>query len=647
MSPASADDLLLCVRRLARLPPRPPRYIYEPLAKGQFRLLHLLAGAAGEDVVRVRLVVEAVDKAPAYHAVSYAWGDPGRTAGILCEGAEIRVTTNLFDALRRWRHVDEDVVLWADAACIDQKNTLEKTHQVGLMADIYSRAASVLVWLGDNDAGLEGIETLVDAALRELPEVVDDPARNMANAVALAGNIMEDAAKQLDWAPLRSLLGHIWFERKWVFQEAILNEQTWLHYGRFRLPLGPVSEVGLRMATFGVEHYLNDPLDSSVSAYPLRLHSLAIMRISQWFLGKQPITLFDAIKATRNFRCTDPRDHILGVFGHTSDIERDSILLRDNLYSLPVQECYLRFVKAQLLEKRNLAVLAFAPQKVFSDALCPWWSRPYFRWRLRRLPGLPSWVPDLRLQEVETLPSYTFRYGKFSAGGAETGTIEVIDDRVLRCSGLVVDVVEDGGVFFLNLQPSPKPTQGHHLLSLMGAAETRTLLHFHSYYRACVRLASPSGSEDVQDLAPELLASLWKTMTCERAQLSDRIEVDLLEKFKAFVAGMDTWLTTEDPEAAKKALFSFIAAGQLIEKSVIGFGVPRRFFRTAEGRFCMAPREARVGDVICVLLGSEVPFVIRPTRRGMYEMIGEAYVSGIMDGEALSGRYDKVDIMLE
>ncbi|KAJ0275946.1 hypothetical protein COL940_008561 [Colletotrichum noveboracense] len=142
----------------------------------------------------------------------------------------------------------------------------------------------------------------------------------------------------------------------------------------------------------------------------------------------------DGVKATRSFFCSNPRDHILGILGHASDVEKDSIISQDNLYSLSVQECYLRFARSQLLEKHNFAVLALAPQKLITDALAPWYLRPYIRWQKRRLPGLPSWVPDLRNQEIDTLPSYTVRYGKFSAGGATPGRVEIVDDKILKCT---------------------------------------------------------------------------------------------------------------------------------------------------------------------------------------------------------------------
>ena len=57
--------------------------------------------------------------------------------------------------------------------------------------------------------------------------------------------------------------------------------------------------------------------------------------------------------------------------------------------------------------------------------------------------------------------------------------------------------------------------------------------------------------------------------------------------------------------------------------------------------FGLAPESARGGDVICVLLGCSVPVILRPChslRRDYFEFVGEAYVYGIMDGEALNGR---------
>ena len=44
-------------------------------------------------------------------------------------------------------------------------------------------------------------------------------------------------------------------------------------------------------------------------------------------------------------------------------------------------------------------------------------------------------------------------------------------------------------------------------------------------------------------------------------------------------------------------------------------------------------------DRLCILFSCDVPVVLRYHEDGFWSFIGEAYVHGIMDGEALDGRY--------
>ena len=56
----------------------------------------------------------------------------------------------------------------------------------------------------------------------------------------------------------------------------------------------------------------------------------------------------------------------------------------------------------------------------------------------------------------------------------------------------------------------------------------------------------------------------------------------------------------------------------------------RRFFITQKGRFGLGPQECRNGDLVCVLLGSRVPLILRRRYHGL-KFLGQAYVDGIMD----------------
>ena len=49
---------------------------------------------------------------------------------------------------------------------------------------------------------------------------------------------------------------------------------------------------------------------------------------------------------------------------------------------------------------------------------------------------------------------------------------------------------------------------------------------------------------------------------------------------------------------------------------------------------CLLPDRSSTGDVVCVLPGSKVPFVLRKRPSDAYELIGECYTLGHMCGEA-------------
>ena len=51
------------------------------------------------------------------------------------------------------------------------------------------------------------------------------------------------------------------------------------------------------------------------------------------------------------------------------------------------------------------------------------------------------------------------------------------------------------------------------------------------------------------------------------------------------------------------------------------------------GWLCLVPLASRTGDIIAIVQGAELPFIVRESGQGSYHFIGLAYVHGIMDGE--------------
>jgi hypothetical protein len=62
-----------------------------------------------------------------------------------------------------------------------------------------------------------------------------------------------------------------------------------------------------------------------------------------------------------------------------------------------------------------------------------------------------------------------------------------------------------------------------------------------------------------------------------------------------------------------------------------------RLGATAKGRGAIIPWAAQKDDKVAIFCGDEVPYIIRETKNtGGYILIGDCFVDGIMDGEAVS-----------
>jgi hypothetical protein len=59
-------------------------------------------------------------------------------------------------------------------------------------------------------------------------------------------------------------------------------------------------------------------------------------------------------------------------------------------------------------------------------------------------------------------------------------------------------------------------------------------------------------------------------------------------------------------------------------------------FKTDTGYMGLAHRSVEVGDKVFVLMGGEVPFVLRPFGLKYFGFSGECYAHGIMDREMLA-----------
>ena len=129
-------------------------YQYQPLhGPRNTRLLWLEPAKSLSSPLHCKLNEVSLDQIFHYEALSYSCEKQDGCSSILIFNTPSEITKNCEAALRRLRYDDKPRVLWVDSICINQDQSAlhERSHQVLLMKEIYSRAAEVLVWLGEID----------------------------------------------------------------------------------------------------------------------------------------------------------------------------------------------------------------------------------------------------------------------------------------------------------------------------------------------------------------------------------------------------------------------------------------------------------------------------------------------------------------
>jgi hypothetical protein len=79
------------------------------------------------------------------------------------------------------------------------------------------------------------------------------------------------------------------------------------------------------------------------------------------------------------------------------------------------------------------------------------------------------------------------------------------------------------------------------------------------------------------------------------------------------------------------------------ETNLVGFcaemrpqSLGRTPFVTRKGRLGLGPESVQPGDSVAVFGGGDVPFILGASDGEKFQLVGEAYVDGIMDGEAVA-----------
>ncbi|KAI1363302.1 heterokaryon incompatibility protein-domain-containing protein [Xylaria arbuscula] len=147
---------------------------------------------------------------------------------IMCNGRKMMVQANLYDALLQFRRVAPGRY-WVDAVCINQKDGKEKAQQMQMMSDIYRTAESVTIWLGK-------CPQLISRGISRL-EIAQGDIWQMKKEDDRAGKkqMLGDDSEPHAFYGAAYLLSRRWFGRLWVVQEFCLARRMIIQFGEHRI----------------------------------------------------------------------------------------------------------------------------------------------------------------------------------------------------------------------------------------------------------------------------------------------------------------------------------------------------------------------------------------------------------------------------
>lgn len=563
----------------------------------QIRLLLLSLGREQSLVCRHHVV--SIDEPPPYEALSYVWGSAEELQDLTIDGYAFKVTQNLYAALNHLLLPDGAVrVLWIDAICInqgaEQSDLAERGYQVRLMSRIFSHATKVVAYLGEPYPGLfEAMEFISVAAGGQQSHV--DQLTQSADC-----NIPQVCRA------LISFFNRPWWGRIWTVQEPIVARKVSFQFGRLEIDSDMVRRGIYNIVTSRIRAPFEFAELDPTSGESL---STAFTKMSMLSLSYTGSSLLNALGAFQNRGSGDPRDKIYSLMGLFND--SDNVVNID--YTISTEKLFQDFTLAWIQKYQDLRVLSHLHNPAH---------------RAHR--DMPSFAVDWSYQpSIRSInASHNRRLLQNEAFDACKGSKAIWHLEPaghVRANGFIFDSIEAVGA--------------KHVLEFGSSWATR----FRTL-QDIVGMASERSGNDRQEQEQTLAAIRYTLcMDCKQeAGVYSRLQGEDDERI------LTTWWDSAFKPSAPAGANRLAGEGGPIETTVWIASLERSFIFTDGGYRGLAPEWCRPGDAIAILGGGAVPMVLRPvgevSAQGgdspVFEVVGEAYLHGVMDGQAFdaSGR---------
>lgn len=334
------------------------------------------------------------------------------------------------------------------------------------MKEIYSKATSVIVWLGppreDSTKAIQSLAILASiykndvrgrfAKAWQAPRNEEEHAHIQYIFEALDCGL--NASHSIALMPIEALMNRAWWKRVWTLQEVILAWDFTTLCGATCLGAFDLRNAALVLRVFsfvgnssGIFTLINRILDN----YEDVIRMWSAYRARERLNLRMDLTLLNLLERAsgQNRTCTDARDHVFGLLG----IAQDSSVTRIRTdYHKSVVTVYTEVAKVLIL-RYGLDVLAYC--HIPNDCAGESGSRTgkvleysTHRGETQTSNSYPSWVP-----QWDTNPEVPFRGSVASeypmvfcaSNCTQRGTppISVHNNLILECVGSLLDEIND------------------------------------------------------------------------------------------------------------------------------------------------------------------------------------------------------------
>ncbi|KAJ2893344.1 Heterokaryon incompatibility protein 6 like [Zalerion maritima] len=628
----------------------PTRYEYGSLeGDSTIRLLEMSPATTDSKLFGKLIHAQFDNEVTRYNCLSYAWGDPNFTEKIwLGANQFIPITNSLHLTLTNigsttdWSFTavedpkDAKIPIWVDAICINQEDIDEQSQQVRMMYSIYARAQFVFMHLGHGQDGDERIREICATIGRGFQAYDQDTAGRLNPEPIECGTYGLPPEDAPEWKILRRVAQLPYFTRVWVIQEVVAAKRHVAFLGSTAFDIGLLVFASLNVWRHQLPVFFREANKRLYSENTSTLGSLGVLdtetahptmgtrgvlqlriifALRGFMAGGRDVRLIEILYQCRDADATDPRDRIFALVGlsqdkYAPDLQAD--------YRETVEEVYMRVAKYAIQTGDGPRVLCCAMGRV-------------------RRPGCPTWVPDWDSKSADGCLLHTWsiedeKVLQPTAGGDEPRfRLMESHPQQLASEAIILDSIlylgQEANVPAARPCPDPArliknlniPYPALSSIRLTAMTPTRLLDELMAAFSASAQYPEDSKSE-----------LIWRTAVCNQHK---------------------------GPSTPAPSWWGSVLPALLIERRMLDMGLPARIFPprdlnmfgekirevslvlrssyTRKGYVGMVPMDSQPGDIVAVLLGCPAPVVLRP-KKNVYELVGEAYFHGFMDGEALT-----------